>query len=71
MIMATVPRVRRSNLKEGRKYMNWSFLVMEGIMKAWVALISFGRRHVHLGRYDMKGGNLLLGSISLYAHFLK
>ena len=47
--MATVPRVRRSNLEEGRKYMNWSFLVMEGIMKAWVALINFRKRHIWEG----------------------
>lgn len=71
MIMATVPRVRRNNLEEGRKYMNWSFLVLEGIMKAWVAVISFGGRHLYLGRYDMEGGNLLLRSNSLYTHFLK
>lgn len=58
--MATVLRVRRSNLEQGRKYMNWSFffLGMVGIMKAWVALIDVGTRH--FGRLGHGRWNVLL-----------
>lgn len=67
--MATVRRVRKSNLEQGRKYMEGSSLGMEGIMKAWVALIDLGTRH--FGRLAHGRWNLLLGVISLYTHVLK